>query len=241
MRLLVSVAGPGEARAALAGGADVIDAKDPRRGALGAVRPGVLRAVREAVGSGCPLSAALGDVAAADEAKVLHRAAAAAALGAAFVKVGFSGISNATSARRLASAVRRHAGDQTQVVVVAYADWQQAESLDPAAIVALAAETGSAGVLLDTAVKSRGLFTVLAPAMVAEWVAAAHAVGLFAALAGSLEGKDFSMAHALDADIVGIRGAACLGGRTGRVSASRVAALSALVGAAPFAAHAALV
>jgi uncharacterized protein (UPF0264 family) len=38
MRLLVSVAGPDDARAALAGGADVIDAKDPGRGAL-APRP----------------------------------------------------------------------------------------------------------------------------------------------------------------------------------------------------------
>ena len=52
MQLLVSVAARSEARAARLGGADVIDAKDPRDGALGAVRPELLGALREAVGPG---------------------------------------------------------------------------------------------------------------------------------------------------------------------------------------------
>ena len=61
MQLLVSVADASEGRAALLGGADVIDAKDPREGALGAVRREVLGELRAAVGAGRPLSAALGD------------------------------------------------------------------------------------------------------------------------------------------------------------------------------------
>src|SRR5438067_2429694 len=60
MRLLVSVADAAEARAALAGGADIIDAKEPRHGALGAVAPDVLRAIRNAVAVRRPVSAALG-------------------------------------------------------------------------------------------------------------------------------------------------------------------------------------
>src|SRR5207247_7885882 len=71
------------------------------------------------------------------------------------------------------------------------------------------------------------------PAAVAAWVAAAHAAGLFAALAGGLSGPDLARARSLGADIVGVRGAACVGGRTGRVSRARVAALRALAGAAP--------
>ena len=241
MRLLVSVAGPSEARAALAGGADVIDAKDPHRGALGAVRSGVLSAIRKAVGTTRPLSVALGDLVFQSEALLAHRAAAAAALGAAFVKVGFGGTAHETRARRLASAVGRAVGDLTQVVLVAYADWQRTESLHPDAILALATGTGAAGVLLDTAVKTRSLFAILHHETVGAWVAAAHAAGLFAGLAGSLDGKHFAVARALDADLVGVRGAACVGGRTGRVSAARVAELSALARAAPFAASAALV
>jgi (5-formylfuran-3-yl)methyl phosphate synthase len=228
MRLLVSVAGPREARAALAGGADVIDAKDPREGALGAVRPTVLRAVGDAVGARRPLSAALGD--AVSPATVERRAATAARLGAAFVKVGFAGAGTRARARRLATAARRGAGDGTGVVLVAYADWRRADSLDPGATIALAVEAGAAGVLLDTAIKAggEGLFALLDAAAVGAWAAGAHAVGLFVALAGSLQAKDFALAGDLGADLVGVRGAACVGGRTGRVVASRVAALSAV-------------
>src|SRR2546427_8549907 len=61
MQLLISVAGPAEARAALRGGADVIDAKDPRRGALGPVSVQRLAAIRAAVAGARPLSAAATD------------------------------------------------------------------------------------------------------------------------------------------------------------------------------------
>src|SRR5256885_15086248 len=61
MRLLVSVRGSVEARAALAGGADVIDAKDPARGALGPVQRDRLAAIRRVGGAARPVSAALGD------------------------------------------------------------------------------------------------------------------------------------------------------------------------------------
>ncbi|HVH67378.1 MAG TPA: (5-formylfuran-3-yl)methyl phosphate synthase [Gemmatimonadales bacterium] len=225
MRLLVSVAEPSEARAALAGGADVVDAKDPRMGALGAVRPRVLRAIREAVGAARPVSAALGD--GTSLASLERCAATAAALGAAFVKVGFRR-ARLARARRLAAAARRGAGDPTQVVLVAYADWRRAEGLDPDAIVTIAVEAGAAGVLLDTAGKTAGLFALLDADAVGRWVERAHAVGLFVGLAGGLAGKDFPLARALGADLVGVRGAACVGGRTGRVAAPRVAALSAL-------------
>ena len=43
MRLLVSVRSAAEARAALSGGADIIDAKEPSLGSLGAVGPLALR------------------------------------------------------------------------------------------------------------------------------------------------------------------------------------------------------
>src|SRR5256714_9658127 len=102
MRLWVSVGGPAEARAAVAGGADVIDAKDPARGALGPVRRDRLAAIRRAVGAARPVSAALGD--AGDDAMVA--AAAAAPPGGAFVKLGFGGGSSEAAARSLARAAR---------------------------------------------------------------------------------------------------------------------------------------
>src|SRR5207302_6104293 len=107
MRLLVSVRGSVEARAAVAGGADVIDAKDPARGPLGPVRRDRLAAIRRAVGAARPVSAALGD--AGDAAMVAAAASAAAAAGVAFVKLGFGGVTSDAPARSLARAARRGA------------------------------------------------------------------------------------------------------------------------------------
>src|SRR5256712_12388438 len=104
MRLLVSVADPSEARAALEGGADVIDAKQPRRGALGPVRRDVLAAIRQVVGAARPVSAALGD--ARDEAALGRAAGGAAGLGVAFVKGGLAGGVTEQRARRLAPGAR---------------------------------------------------------------------------------------------------------------------------------------
>jgi uncharacterized protein (UPF0264 family) len=239
MQLLVSVADAEEARAALAGGADVIDAKDPRQGGLAAVPPETLRAIRAAVPATHPLSAALGD--ARDEPAVARAARAAAALGVAFVKVGFAGVTSAAAVRRLANAARWGAGERTAVVLVAYADWPAAHSPAPEPLVAVAAAAGAAGVLLDTAGKGAPLFVHRTPAVVGAWIAAAHAAGLFAGVAGGLRGPDLPLARALGADLAGVRGAACLGGRTGRVSSARVAALRALAGAPPRTRRAALV
>ena len=94
----------------------------------------------------------------------------------------------------------------------------------------IAAIVGAAGVLMDPAFKGTGLFELVSRDSVASWVAAAHGAGLLAALAGGLEGPDLQTAREAGADIAGVRGAACDGGRTGRVSVARVAALSALAG-----------
>jgi uncharacterized protein (UPF0264 family) len=230
MQLLVSVADPSEARAALAGGADVVDAKDPRRGALGAVAPQRLRAICDAVGTDRPVSAALGD---ATGAVPIGRAAQAAVdAGVTYVKVGFRGIGSPARVRHLAAAAG--AGGAVQLILVGYADWERANGPRPALVLEVAAAVGATGVLMDTAFKEAGLFDLVPRDTVETWVAQARAAGLLAALAGGLEGPDLPTARAVGADIVGVRGAACHGGRNGRVSVSRVAALSALADRAPW-------
>src|SRR2546425_4444741 len=121
MQLLISVAGPAEARAALRGGADVIDAKDPRRGALGPVSLQRLAAIRAAVAGARPLSAAVGD--ATSEYAVAGSVAAALSVGVAFVKLGLAGVTSEARADPLAVAARP-AGEAAavgRVVVVASA------------------------------------------------------------------------------------------------------------------------
>jgi uncharacterized protein (UPF0264 family) len=224
MRLLVSVRDVREAQAAVRGGAEIVDAKDPRRGALGPVTPRTLARIRAAVPCGIPVSAALGD--AADDYPVPP--------GVAYVKVGLRNVQDAEHAQVLANrAARRAAEAGAELVLVAYADATRAGSLPPLAVPAIAAAVGARGVLLDTAFKDGGnLFDLLDVARVAQWIAAARAAGMFTALAGGLSEPSLRTALALGADIVGVRGAACDGGRMGRVSVARVAALSALVATA---------
>jgi uncharacterized protein (UPF0264 family) len=225
LRLLVSVATAAEAAAALAGGADVIDAKNPVSGALGAVSPETLRNIHAAVAGRRLVTAAIGD--AADEAGIEQAAATFAAAGAAFVKVGFAGISAASRIEALIEAAVRGVTaikpDPAGVIAVAYADADRVASLAADGLVDAAARAGAAGVLLDTADKSApGLRAIMTPTALAHWVAAAHAAGLLVALAGRLAAEDLAFVRDAGADIAGVRGAACEGGRNGRVSSEKV-------------------
>jgi (5-formylfuran-3-yl)methyl phosphate synthase len=228
MRLLVSVANSMDALTALAGGADVIDAKDPLSGALGAVSVDVLREIHAGVGGRCLVTAALGD--AVDEQSIERAARTFAKAGAALVKVGFTGIASASRvAALIEAAVRGARRANGGVVAVAYADADASASLAPVAIVELAASAGAAGVLLDTADKSGpGLGELVTPTALARWVADAHRTGLLVALAGKLTADDLAFVRDTGADIAGVRGAACDNGRTGRVSAEKVRRLRTL-------------
>src|SRR5205809_7213500 len=121
MRLLISVASAIEASAALAGGADLIDAKDAHAGALGPMAPAVLREIHAVVAGARPVTAALGD---ADNEESIERSARIyAAAGAALVKVGFAGVANHCHvAALITAAVRGASSAGGGVVAVAYAD-----------------------------------------------------------------------------------------------------------------------
>jgi uncharacterized protein (UPF0264 family) len=229
LRLLVSVANAAEASAALAGGADVIDAKNPLAGALGAVSEDVLREIHATVAGARLVTAAIGD--AADEAEIERAAETFAAAGAGLVKMGFAGITSASRVEMLIRAAVR--GSRAGVIAVAYADADRVASLAAGALVDAAARAGATGVLLDTADKSGpGLRELMTPAALARWVADAHEAGLLVALAGKLTAEDLAFVDDAGADIAGVRGAACEGGRRGRVAAERVALLRSLCGPA---------
>lgn len=228
MRLLVSVAHGADASAALAGGADVIDAKDPLRGALGAVTREALREIHAAVAGRRLVTAALGD--AGDEATIERDARAYTEAGATLVKVGFAGITDTGRVSALtAAAVRGARVGNGGVVAVAYADAFRTASLAPGALAVVAARAGATGLLIDTAEKGgAGLRTLVTRRVLDAWVSEAREAGLMVALAGQLTADDLPFARDAGADIAGVRGAACDGGRSGRVSADRVRALRAV-------------
>jgi len=224
MRLLVSVRNAEEARAALAGGAEIIDAKEPSLGALGPVDIEVLREIVEAVGGMRPVSAALGDTGDADA--LAHAARAAAEAGAMFVKVGFADVRELGPARERLACVMEGALLPTSpcaVVAVAYADWDEVGGAAPSTVLAAAAAEGAMGVLVDTVRKDgAGLFRCLGRAALGSLVREARSRSLMVALAGRITVEDLAFAYESGAEIVGVRGAACEYGRAGRVREGRV-------------------
>ena len=226
MQLLVSVRDSAEARCALDGGADIIDAKEPRSGALGAVSLTTFAAIATAVGPRRSVSAAIGDVR--DEQAAERGACDYARAGAAFVKIGFAGIgSEARVESLIGAAARGAAAGGGRVVAVAYADYTAADALSPEIILSAARRAGAHGVLLDTALKDGpALFSLLPARSLAVWAGHARASGLFTAVAGRLGLDDCASAAGMGADIIGVRGAACDGGRDGVVSAVKVRELT---------------
>jgi uncharacterized protein (UPF0264 family) len=109
------------------------------------------------------------------------------------------------------------------VVAVAFADADRALGLAPFALVSEAARAGADGLLLDTADKSGpGLRALMDASALAAFVSSVREAGLFVALAGQLGVTDLPFVRDAGADIAGVRGAACEGGRIGQVSAERV-------------------
>jgi uncharacterized protein (UPF0264 family) len=221
MRLLVSVATATDAAAALAGGADFIDAKDPSAGALGAVTLPVLHEIASTVSGARPMTAALGD--AEDEASLDRAAREYSLAGAQLVKVGFAGISSRARVNTLLRAAAAASAGRAGVIAAAYADHDRAASPSPYEILDAAATAGAIGILLDTADKNGpGLRSLMALASLASWVATAHDAGLLVALAGKLALDDLEFVREAGADVAGVRGAACDGGRAGHVVTDRV-------------------
>lgn len=232
MHLLVSVRCRTEVAAAVEGGADIVDAKEPGRGSLGAVSSGVLAEIAGSLPLGVPLSVALGDPRDDEELRrALEALPGGEPGGPRYLKLGFAGVEREATVRvTLESAVARAAAleGQPAVIAVAYADYGLAGSLPPDAIAALAAASGAAGVLLDTWTKDgRDLFAWISPPELRAWAGETKLAGLLAAVAGSLGLGSMRSVVGAEPDIVGVRGAACEGGRLGVVSAARVRAVRA--------------
>jgi uncharacterized protein (UPF0264 family) len=227
--MLASVRTVDEALLALAGGADIVDLKDPARGALGALDQATARSIVAGIAGRAPVSATIGDLPSMDPEEMLAAARRTAAVGVNFVKAGFfPAATQAACARALATLARR-----TPVVAVLFAD------LSPdLALIDTLAECGFAGAMLDTADKSSGpLQRHLDTTTLVQFVRRTRERGLFAGLAGSLREDDVAPLLTLEPDYLGFRGALCAAGwRSGALDAGAVARIRAAIprGSAPF-------
>lgn len=212
---LASVTSPEEALTAVAGGASIIDCKDPSKGALGDLEPARIEAIVQAVSGRVPVSATVGDLPC-DAATMVKAAERVAATGVDIVKIGFFGDGDARDA--IAALGDADIGRSSRVAVL------MADRKPDFSLITNLARAGFSGVMLDTADKAAGsLPDVLTANELAAFLDAARRNNLAAGLAGALRVQHISSIVALMPDIIGFRGALCEGGRGGALDASRVA------------------
>jgi uncharacterized protein (UPF0264 family) len=206
--LLVSVRTTAEAEAALAGGAAVLDVKEPRHGSLGRADEATIRAIVAAVAGRCPVSAALGEL--------RQTPAVCPVPGLHYVKWGLAGFGGSSwrAALRAAAKRQRHAAPHCQVVVAAYADSSRAAAPPLQEIAAFARAERWPVLLLDTWGKDGStLLDWLPREAIVALSRDCRRGGVHLALAGSLREEQLVQLAVANPAWFAVRTAACRGGR----------------------------
>jgi len=221
MKLLVSVRSAEEAVAALAGGADLIDIKEPANGALGRASPETIAAIVQAVQQQALLSMALGELNA-------FRSGDWPAAIAAFCKLGLSGCAGSDWQQLLAARMREA---PIPLVPTWYADSDRAECPALADTVRLACDLRPTVLLIDTFTKDgHGLFAWQSVNSLRAVREQLTACGIDLALAGSLGIADIDKVQEIAPAWFAVRGAACdEARREGTVRESRVRQIKAAI------------
>ena len=228
MRLLVSPMNIEEAQAALAGGADILDVKNPKEGSLGANFPWAIRGVAELANGRVPVSATIGDL------DFKPGTASLAALGAAvsgadYIKVGLLGVKTAAQADEMLAGIVKAVKDfdpRKKVVAAGYSDYARVGSISPMLLPPSAAKAGADLVMVDTAIKDgRPTFDFMSEEELLSFISLGHSFGLDVALAGSIGFSHLELLRRLNPDIIGVRGIVCGGDRSSIIRADLVAKL----------------
>jgi uncharacterized protein (UPF0264 family) len=220
--LLVSVRSAAEALAALEGGAEIIDVKEPSRGSLGRAEDRVIQEVLDVVAGRCPVSAALGELG--------ELNGQVPPTGLAFAKWGLRGAGLVrdwrTNLARSWEWLRRQR-PECRPVAVAYADWVRVAAVSPVHVLDLAREHAVSVLLIDTCIKDGRTLLDLIDENELELVChGCRECGVRVALAGSLTEKEIVSLRRLEPDWFAVRGAVCRGGRDGEVECQRVRGLA---------------
>ena len=219
-QLLISVRSAEEALAAIAAGADLIDVKEPSKGALGMAEAEVVAAVVDAVAGQVPVSAAFGEW----HPAILTEAHWHLQLKLDYIKWGLAGYTHTPGWGEDLLDVRRQVRRGPEVVAVAYADWQRAKSVPPDEVAKFAKRFRFKAFLLDTYVKdSKNLLNFLDVDEITELVTTLQASGVPVAIGGSLKFENLKALKAVKPTWYAVRGAVCMAGlRDGEIDPLRV-------------------
>lgn len=208
-RLLVSVRSAEEAKRALAGGASIIDVKEPSNGSLGRASFETWREVARVVPAGLQMSVALGEL---PEwlGGTRPEAPSNALNGVRFCKVGLAGVGPNWVEEWEGLADNLNA-PRIDWIAVVYTDWEAAGAPSPTSI--FNTQFRFKGALFDTWDKSKpAVWTPELIDLAAEFREEQHTL----AVAGGLIPENLDAIAAIRPDIVAVRGAVCEGGDRSR-------------------------
>ena len=217
MKLLVSVRSAEEALAALEGGADLIDVKEPDNGPLGKAKDEVIAEIVQSIAGRRPVSAAMGELLDDDNRDLRS-------IPLSFRKWGLAGCAEEEWREPL---LELREATSAYVVPVAYADSVSAESPAVSEVADFACSNGFPFMLIDTWEKDGfDLLSWMTPGELRRLVDEMRAKGTALALAGSLKREHSLILRRIEPDWVAVRGAVCEGGkRSEKVAADKVRAL----------------
>ena len=199
--MLASVANVQEAETVFSAGVDIIDIKDPAKGALGAVEHDVVKDIVNQIAGRCLTSATTGDLPM-QGVCIANAVSAMAATGIDIVKVG---IFADEIPQEMLLIIRKLVRSGIDIVLVFFGDkTPQFNNFNDLA------NADVLGVMLDTADKTKGsLRTILDDRTLMQFIGQAQTAGLMAGLAGSLQVNDIEPLLQLNPDYLGFRSALC--------------------------------
>ncbi len=213
--MLASVNSIAEAVLVLNAQVDIIDLKQPARGALGALDTDLVTQIVAEIANRCPVSATVGDLPMQPE-LIFNAVNAMASTGVDYIKIGFfpDGDWFAT-VEKLTELTPQHA-----LIAVLFADAQPDFAIIPAL-----KQAGFTGVMLDSMNKQNGSLTqVMTQTDIAQFVKLSKTQSLLCGLAGSLKLDDIATLMPYQVDYLGFRGALCeQHQRTGQLNQTAIA------------------
>jgi uncharacterized protein (UPF0264 family) len=211
-KLLVSVRSAAEAEAALAGGAAVIDIKEPADGSLGRASERTVAEVLALVAGRRPVTAALGEL--------VEGQLPFAMCGLTYAKWGLAGLNGRPSWKQdliTAQGQLRQKTPGCALVAVAYADWQRADAPPPEQVCTLACTQHFGAFLIDTWRKGgTSLLDWLSTEEALRYCQRCRVAGVRVALAGSLRRAELVQLRPAAPDWFAVRGAVCREGDRGQ-------------------------
>jgi|TARA_B100000959_G_scaffold5779_1_gene5949 uncharacterized protein (UPF0264 family) len=199
--MLASVASLEEARIVLKQRVDIIDLKDPKLGALGALDQRIISSVVQLVNNLIPTSATIGDIKP-NDIELSERIIMTANSGVSFIKVG---LFDKNISENFIKIINQCGSENINIIIVLFAE--DIENID---LLESLMKSNIRGIMLDTKDKSsRNLCSLLKYRTLDRFIKLAKSYNLITGLAGSLKIEDIDKLIQLKPDYLGFRGALC--------------------------------